>query len=286
MNHNEQVLLFSKVFDLKKQGLGYKRIINKVKLEDNVRLALGTLSYWFNNDVKMIGGENYFEAKPSPELSYILGVMFGDGSAICDKSNQDYYLRLQVKDKDFAEKFSEYGAKILGKEKPFAVIKAIPKHFSPLYSTQVRSKQLYNFVKEIKQDFEKAKPFIEEFPAEFVRGLADSEGTACVSPSDRLHLAIYVASSANNALLEYMQDLLFRRFHIETTLKKVNFVGQQDSIINGRIITRTKDVYRLTVSKNVGRENFSKMIGFSIWRKQVRIIDYEHLEKNFEKSIA
>src|SRR3990167_8959790 len=124
--HSEQVSLFSKVFGLKKQGLGYKRIIKRVKLEDNVRLALGTLSYWFNNDVKMIGGENYFEAKASPELSYILGVMFGDGSAICDKSNQDYYLRLHVKDKDFAEKFSEYGAKVLGKEKPFSVNKAIP----------------------------------------------------------------------------------------------------------------------------------------------------------------
>lgn len=193
---------------MKKQGLGYKRIIKKIKAEDNVHLALGTLSYWFNNNVKMIGGENYFEAKPSPELSYLLGVVFGDGSAGLYKKKQDYFLSLQVKDKDFAEKFSECGAKVLKKEKAFALVLGKDKNFSTKYSTRIRSKQLYYFVKDVKNNFEKAKPFIEEFPAEFVRGLADSEGTACVSLGKKFTLSINVAVSTNVLLLKYVNELV------------------------------------------------------------------------------
>lgn len=247
LNHDEQVLLFSKVFDLKKQGLGYKRVIKKVKLEDNVRLALGTLSYWFNNDVKMIGGENYFEAKPSPELSYILGVMFGDGSACLYSKKQDYFLSLQVKDRDFAEKFSECGTRVLKKEKPYVVLEHTPKTFSKKYLTRIRSKQLYHFVKDVKRDFEKAKPFIEEFPAEFVRGLADSEGTASVAVRYPLNLNVCVAVSTNFSLLSYVKELLARKFDIATKLVKSKNAGMSDSIIDGRLITRTKDLYALPV---------------------------------------
>lgn len=282
LEHATQLSVFWKVFGLKKQGLGYKKIRKKIMAEDEVRLSNGTMFYWFNNDVKMIGGENSFEAKPSPELSYVLGVMFGDGSACVDVKNQDYSLKLQAKDKDFVEKFSQCGAKVLGKEKSYAVIRSIPKHFSPLYSTQIRSKQLYNFVKEIKNDFEKARPFIEEFPAEFVRGLADSEGTASVSVGKAsLYLQIHVAVSTNFQLLNYVKDLLSRKFEIESKLDKVHFAGQTDSVINGRLITRTKDVYRLTIPRKNAMLKFSELIGFAIWRKQVKIKDYRYLSENF-----
>ncbi|GEM_PF-1150658 len=284
LEHPQQLAIFSKVFELNKQGLGYKRIIKKLIAEDEVRLSKGTLSYWFNHDVKMIGGENAFEAKPSPELSYILGVLFGDGSVFLNKKKQDYFLSLSVKDKDFAEKFSGCGAKILNKEKTFAAVKEKPRHFSAMYTTRIRSKQLYNFVKAVKEDFEKAKPFIEEFSAEFVRGLADSEGTACVSVGKTLSLSICVAVSTNSALLEYVKNLLLQKYALNTLLRKNKTAGMKDSVINGRIITRTKDLFALNVSRNSNKLKYGELIGFGINRKQTKINDFKFLKETYANS--
>ncbi|MCR4335734.1 MAG: hypothetical protein NUV57_04310 [archaeon] len=169
LESEKQQVLYREVLDLKNQGLGYKKIIKKFKEEKQVKLSLGTLSYWFNNDVKMIGGENYFIPEPSPELAYILGVMFGDGSLIFNDKRKEYVLKLEAIDKDFVEKFSRCSSKLLKKERYFAVCYKKPRSgHSATYSVQVRSKKLFNFVKEIKNNFYGGKQFIEEFPAEFI----------------------------------------------------------------------------------------------------------------------
>ncbi len=149
ISHEEQLNIRKKVFLLKTNGLGYKRIIKRVAKEDKVKLSLSTLSYWFTHKVKLVGGENYFEAEPSPELAYILGVMFGDGSLTHDKKKQEYNVRLDAIDKDFVEKFSGYVSKLLGKEKDYVV--CLDKR--GMYATKARSKQLYYFIKSVKENF-------------------------------------------------------------------------------------------------------------------------------------
>ncbi len=283
----QQTNLFTQVKGLKTSGLGYKKIIKKLITEQQIRLSQGTLSYWFNNEVKLLGGENTFEPKSSPELAYILGVMFGDASKFNYKKKQDYFLALGVKDKDFAEKFSQCGAKIVGKQKPFAVTELSPPGFSKMYYTRIRGKKLFNFVKEIKEDFEKAKPFIEEFPAEFIRGLADSEGSAIgCSSSGKLNFKVDVANSANLKLLEYTQDLLLKKYGIESSLRKSKTAGVQDSIINGRIITRTKDLFLLQVRKFKSIVKYSEFIDFTIFRKKQKLLDGIFLLSSFTRKEA
>lgn len=276
----EQKRIYNKALELKESGLGYKRIIKCIAKEDNVKLSNGTLYYWFNNDVNLLGGENTFKAEPSKEFSYVLGAMFGDGCILFDKQKQDYRIQLDAKDLDFVEKFSKCVSRNLGKDFPLPICK---KSRGGIYSTQARSKQMYYFIKSLKEDFEKAKPFIEEYPAEFIQGLADSEGTASVSPDPIFRLNIAVANSTNYELLNYVKDLLFGKFRIESNLKKTKTAGMQDSIIDGRLITRTKDVYTLNIPRYSDMKRFYELIGFGMIRKMQRAEDFFFLIEKYEK---
>ena len=242
--HQRQHFIYEKVFSLRKEGLSYKQTIKRIVEDYNVKLALSTLSYWFNNDVKMLGGENQFEAKPSQELSYVLGVLFGDGSLSINKRKQEYRIRLETIDRDFAEKFSASVAGLLHKEKPFAVCKTT----RGMYSTQIRSKQLYYFAKGLKEDFEKAKQFIEKCPLEFIQGLADSEGCTSISARITLKVRVIAAVSTNLQLLQHMKSILLS-FNIASNLYLSHEAGITDSVIGKRKITRTKNLYTLSINK-------------------------------------
>ncbi|MFH1391544.1 MAG: LAGLIDADG family homing endonuclease [Candidatus Diapherotrites archaeon] len=284
LDSKKQQNFYVEIFDLKKQSLGYKKIIKKFKDEKQVKLSLGTLSYWFNHDVKIIGGENYFVPEASSELSYVLGVMFGDGSLIVNTKRKEYVLKLEAIDRDFVEKFSGCSSKLLKKEKSFAVCYKKPRRgHSATYSVQVRSKKLFNFVKEIKKDFENGKKFIEKFPAKFIQGLADSEGCPSISAATNFNCDVMVACSTNFSLLEFVKYLL-KFFGIKSNLYLHKHKGESDSKINGRVITRTIDLFVLYISKDAMVKNFAKNINFSIKRKSEKLEDAVFLLNNYKKS--
>jgi len=117
----KQRRIFGKVRLLRSRGFGYKRIIKRIGGEYGIKLSLSTLSYWFNKDVKLIGGENYFEEKPSKGLAYLIGVLFGDASLSFNERKREYIIKLEAIDQDFVEKFSKYLARVLKKKKSYAV---------------------------------------------------------------------------------------------------------------------------------------------------------------------
>lgn len=276
---------YKQVFELKSQGLGYKKIRRKMREEYGVNLSLGTLSYWFNNEVVNIGGENYFEIKPSQELSYVLGVMFGDGCAYCDNKKEEYILALEATDRQFVDKFAMSCSKLIKRQKTIATIcNKARGSFKPTFSTKLRSKQVYIFVKSIKQEFEKGKFFIEQYPAHFIQGLADSEGSAGIFISKKIQCKPTVAVSTNHKLLEYVKYLLGKFFGIEAKLFLSKRIGESDSVINGRIITRTKDLYALQISKYENVKKFAISVGFSIGCKQQKLVDAISIIDSFPDS--
>lgn len=281
LDSKTQQTIFEKVKQLHADGLGYKRIIRTVKIEDQIQLSKGTLSYWFSNDVKIVGGQNHFHAVPSPELAYLIGVVFGDGCLSFYKPKQEYAFVLDAKDKDFVENFADCTAKLLGKERPFYVSRGADGH----YSTKAHSKRMYYFLKSFKEDFEKAKPFIEAFPADFIRGLADSEGCPSICATKKLSMDVIVAYSANEKLLQYTAELLSSRLGIHTFLRKNKTAGMQDSTIEGRLITRTKDLFELKVASK-DTKNFCSLIGFTIKRKKQKINDFFFLSENYRHNAS
>jgi len=266
LSQKEKSSFVEEVFNLRKQGFGYTKIIKFMKLKEGVRLSKGTLYYWFNNKVKLMGGKNFFEQKPSTELSYLLGVMFGDGCLSINAKKCEYRIRLEAIDKDFVKRFAESLSKLLGKENAYPICKTK----RGMYSAESRSKDLYYFLKQIKENFSNIKIYTEEFPAEFIRGLADSEGCPGISAKRKFGVSIIVAVSTNLALLEFTYSLL-KRFEINSKIRRCRKKGETDSIINNRPITRTKDLYSLTISKKKDVLKFSESIGFYIERKQKKL---------------
>ncbi|MCR4369218.1 MAG: hypothetical protein NUV67_04915 [archaeon] len=287
LGSEEQQEFYAQILDLKKEGFGYKRIIKKFAKEKQVKLSPGILSYWFNNGVKNIGGENCFIPKASPELSFVLGVMFGDGSLSYNKKRREYSLSLKATDKDFVEKFAGCGAKVVDKNFGFAAIKLkARKNDKPIYTTKIHGKKLYTFVKEIKKDFGRGEEFIGQFPAEFIQGLADSEGTCSVSPCPGFSLVVNIACSTNYPLLEYVKIILSNNYGVECGLQKTKSAGQQDSVIDGRVITRTKDLFVLSPLGLVESLKFLNVVGFSIARKVQKFDDYIFLREKYGRKKA
>ncbi|PIU21336.1 MAG: hypothetical protein COT15_02865 [Candidatus Diapherotrites archaeon CG08_land_8_20_14_0_20_34_12] len=276
---DQRQIIYDKVFSLKQNGLSYKKIIEQILSEFRIKLHKSTLSYWFNNNVKLVGGENYFNSIASPELSYVLGVMFGDGAITFNKKKQDYAIRLEAKDKDFVENFSTCVSKVLNKNRNYLVCKTKRE----MYSVKGRSKQLYYFIKSLKEDFELLKKFVEPFPAEFIRGVLDSEGTISASPKKYLKLRVYIASSANLELLKYLRDLLFRNFMIKTILSKTKTAGMIDSVIDGRVIRRTKDLFQLAAVNEEQAILCCELIGSAISRKIKKFEDFIFLRKRYTR---
>ena len=266
-----QKKVLMRVIELSWMGFGYKKIIEAISKEFSVKLSKGNLSYWFNNNVSMYGGANSFEAKPSKELAYILGVMFGDGSLHFDKKKKDYVIVLSAIDRDFVEKFSRCTSKLLGKKKQYSVCSMDGRGHSMMYSSRARSKELFYFIKELKEYFKKVKPFAEAYPKEFIQGLADSEGCPIINATNRFYVGAMVACSTNKYLLDYVQNLLRNSFEIESKVFLDKKAGITDSVINGRPITRRINLHKL-VSRGVNNtKSFYDLIGFSIERKQVKL---------------
>lgn len=205
VDSNLQKIIFKKVIELSFDDLSYKKIIKQIAMEFNVKLSLGTLSYWFNHNVNLFGGVNKFEAKASSELVYCIGVMFGDGNIFHDKKKQDYVVRLDAIDKDFVEYFSNCVSKVLNKENNYVVIPCKRESMvSIMYCSKARSKILYYFIKELKNDFKKVKFFAQEYPKEFIMGLADSEGCPTISSRNIFQIGVCVAYSMNVELLAFV----------------------------------------------------------------------------------
>ncbi len=275
---SEQEALKSQIKQLIKEGLGFKRI-KRTLLEKGISISTGTLSYWKNNPLSKIQ-KNTFKIAPSQEMSYFLGVMFGDGNISIHKSNYDYCIQLGAIDKEFVEKFSHCVTTILNKTTDY------PVHFHKpnMFHTNIRSKELYEFVRAAKINFDLIKPLIEVFPADFIQGLADSEGCPIIKASNRFGVRLAIAASTNFELLEYTQNLLIRFFTIKSALRLAHKIGQSDSKINGRILTRTKNLFSVETLKFEDTLIFHKKICFSIIRKQKKLTDaigviYNYSEK-------
>jgi intein-encoded DNA endonuclease-like protein len=185
----------------------------------------------------------------SPELAYVFGVCKGDGSVHADLKRKSYYISLGCMDKDFADEFRRCLEKII--EKRIKVYLCS----NGQYLVRIRSKMLYEFLKN------NPMQLAEMFPREFVRGLADSEGSACLVRKrmklGRTYIYPKVSISNNNVglLLEVKKRLMGLGIEARVYLSK-----------EGKGTRKTN--YELDIAKRDFVLKFSKLIGFSINRKR------------------
>lgn len=265
---HERLSLHKKVNELKmKNNLGRERIAEILKISESTARTL------LKKKPSNIYG--LFAPKPTKELSYIIGVIFGDASI--HKTKQGHYqTELKVQDEEFAGKFAKSSSKILSKN-PNSIHKQ-----GDYYRTQFSSRLFYNFIK--RRTLQKLKPFIEFDFIEFLRGFFDSEGNPHIEAKNCFVVKIGAANTSLE-ILEYIRELLIEKIGIESRITICNKTGSK-AMINGREIIRTKNVYRLMIHRFEDIKKFCNIIGFTAKRKQEKLADAIKKSENYDNSQA
>jgi intein-encoded DNA endonuclease-like protein len=102
-----------------KMGLSYRRIQEKVLEDTGTCLSKASISYWLRGVHHPSGSLNPFNAEPSPEICYVIGVALSDGNINVHEYHRQ--IMLSVTDRDFAEEFSRSLARVLGRAEPYKV---------------------------------------------------------------------------------------------------------------------------------------------------------------------
>lgn len=264
-----RVRLYDEVLRLREQGLSYNKIINEIEKMHGERLSTATISEWLRGIHSPYNGRRFPSIeflKPSPELSYVIGTVLGDGTVvISEKRRKGYnesFIELAVKDLEFAEEFSRCLEVVLNRKLQPRYNKS---HYR--YVVRIRDKTLFELLHGWQNSLEKIKPYIEyseECKAKFLKGLFDSEGTY-----DKYnHLRLY---NSNLGLILYAIKLL-NELGIETSGPHLK--TRKGTIIFQKHYSKSyktdKDYYYLHIIRG-SFLTFYKKIGFSIPRKKKRL---------------
>jgi DNA endonuclease len=252
-----RIELFNRAKDLRRKGLTYSEIAEALRTEYKVGPSKGQLSEWFRGIHGPLGSSNRFLSEPTPELAYVIGVTFGDGSL--NRKGYNRRIRLQSVDLDFVSEFDRCLSKALGSRRhsPWFDRKRREIHI------EASSVLLYDF---LNRRWEVLKPWIEHCSScvsMFLRGFFDSEGS--VQEDGRV-----TCSNSSFALLKFVQQLLLSHFSVETTGPHLQTRAGTKISNRGRIYTRKLDVYYIYI-RTRSLFGFGGAVGFSIRRKRLRL---------------
>lgn len=180
----------------------------------------------------------------SEELSFILGFRYSDGSLSRVPREGHYRFIMDSKDKEFLTKANQCLLKIVGREYP------VWEMGNGTFRTSISNKSLFDF---LSSPFnERHKAVVESFPSAFLGAFFDGEG--CVSRRG-VHSVGVGAVNKNLKLLQYIKDLLQRRFGIRSWIS-----------------ARTeKMIYELGITRKKHCQVFAQKIGFTIRRKREKL---------------
>lgn len=237
--------VYELAMELEKQGYGYRRISKMLGIPE------GTVNSWLYMGKNPTNKLNSFDSTPSPELSYVVGAVLGDG---CLFYSRGYWIQLVVKDREFVDYFSQCLAKLLKRKEAYPLFERNDNNGqSKMYGVRVASKLFWSWLKE----WEVHKNVIESNPESFLRGLYDSEGSIC-KYREKEHLAIILANTKRE-LLELAKNLL-KKLGIDSRIYAIN-----DRRKNHKIC------YRLVITSKDNLLLFYDKVGFTIKRKQQRL---------------
>jgi intein-encoded DNA endonuclease-like protein len=222
------------------------------------RLGIGKNYNWKINKVNLT---------PSPSLSYLIGVIFGDGCVtIMERptGRTNYNIDLDVIDRDFVDAFNDALFGVLGKR--YAVCQ-----FANRYQVRGQSKILYTLLKG--KDVNRVKHLIEPFPCDFIRGFADSEGSVCISKCNGYPWLKISIGCTNQVVIEYINSLL-KAQNVRSAITTKQPSGRFSIKKDGSIIVSKKMMYILNIYDKSSMKLYTDKIGFSIARKQNTLLEY------------
>ena len=249
----EKLELYEKVKKLRKKGLSYEEIVKSLK----VKVDPTTLSRWCRGLGKPTGS-SLINVKPSPEFSYFLGALMGDGNIRKRIHNYQYEIRLRVQDKDFAILFAKAISKIVNKKIKLRKEKDFTR-CGERFLVSLSNKRLWEFL--VSRSTTQLIRIAEKFPRWFLRGLFDAEGSSSSG----------VEFSNTNLVLIKEVSRLLRSLGINHKIKLKIKKGQKVKIRNKLYIAR-KNLYTIRISRKEDIRKFATLVGFGIKRKQKKIM--------------
>lgn len=195
--------------------------------------------------------------KLNSDLSYILGVLAGDGYMDYSNQRKAYHIGLSTVDKEFVDEFSKSLFNFFKIKSSNEFRKSRKKKWNAQYITRLCSKEACDFINSIGQ-FKKENWKIPEIiknsdsniKIAFLRGFFDSEGEI-----DKKSCRVGATSMNLNGLVEIKRML--EDFGIRNTIIK-----RKDPRPN------THQKYILRINDKNSIESFNELIGFTILRKQ------------------
>lgn len=203
-----------------------------------------------------------FEIIPSKQLSYVLGVLLGDGTVYKTrrvypkKVSFGYMISLSVRNESFAKKFAKNLSEIFNKE--VKVYKCDEKKGRGIfYKVFVSSKQFYNWYSR-----EKAIKFGIKFPKHFLSGFYESEGslgyfTSKYKNKIYKYKGIRIINS-DIELLNIIKNILKQRYNIDSKTYDRGF--PKSTTLVGRKVKWKKRLYRLGIFKKGNVSLFLRII--------------------------
>jgi len=265
---NDNILTIERkrqVFELLRSGLSMPKIAQKVGLTYNcVRLyALMILSKEEYAKIKVLDKQLSNSSQLlSPELAYILGVMYGDGYFGIGQ------IKLGTKDKDFSDYFSQVVEQWCGK-KPSQI--EYTRYDRPYFDCYLSFKKAADFVREVVQERKKVPTIISTSKnlyilTMFIKGFSDSEGSITLVPKwNAAYIRMY------NQKINLLNELRLFLINLGFKESKVKIV-LNNKAING-------PVYALRIGGRDQLELFNQKIGFTIQRKQQKLEEFLNRDK-------
>lgn len=262
--------IYNDSITLARSGLSSYKIAEILSSKYKIKVSRSTIYRWIKNHNKPDGAFNNFTFKKSKELSYVIGVLLGDGQIKIEPKQYHYRLRLRVKDREFAEEFARCLQIILEKKTPCKIYteKDRTRGNRTRFVGEASSKILVRF---LKRPWITLVQFAKPYTTDFLRGLFDSEGFTNISTTKQFPVGIGMANT-NLLLLRVVQSILKDDFQIKSHINLSVKKGTKVKIWNLPYEAR-KDLYTLNIHKFNHVKKFQKEIGFTILRKKNKLHD-------------
>ncbi|MEN3048071.1 MAG: LAGLIDADG family homing endonuclease [Candidatus Caldarchaeales archaeon] len=262
------IQIYHVALQLIEQGYSVKQIVEIIYETFGVTIYQSTVVRWMRGErspYRMgLSQRRRFrsldELEPSPELAYVIGVVFGDGSVYLLHYRRKWacVIQLIVRDLDFAMSFAQALAKVLNRDPP--PILEMVRDGKTFYVVRVRDIILTQLL--IDRDIERIRKFVEhdeQTKVAFLRGFFDSEGSVGKSG--------VILYNTNVDVLRWAQELL-EDLGIMSTGPYLHIPAGTSMEIGGGV--SSKDCYRIRI-RNACLPLFLEKVGFSIERKLRRL---------------
>lgn len=257
----ERMNLYNQALKIReKKGWGKYRISEKMDVSPS------TIGSWIYEgrrpDRKPSGNPIEWEPTKSKELSYVIGVLYGDGCVY--RSKHQYGIRLGVNDRKFAEEFKNSIEKI-GLNP--SIYKTEEQNKSP-YIVSAYSKQFVSWFQGL--NLIDSKQYYWGFKKQFVKGMYDSDGGLYIQNGKRSprRVKVYIGNTNRN-LLELIKKAL-STLDIPSYISRLKEGGKR------------KASYSLSVSKLTDVVSFLIEIGSSIERKSLKRLREKYSKNKIE----